>query len=159
MSGNTTTVKSYGKPTLVVAPLCCCIRVLRLPVLKDVDSSNRHALRVAACTIDSEFGLLQNCSESTCFDFDDQNAAVNRRRASTEPYMFRFPKWKTRPRNYLFLLPLGVMPASSIRRSAMPPGRHCGDGRRQAFWSLAGSAGIARCRSSGSVNSESRSVS
>ncbi len=66
---------------------------------------------------------------------------------------------KSSLRTYLMRRPRGVMPASSIRMSAIPPGRHCGDGRRHAFCRRAGSAGIARWRSSGSVNSESRSVS
>ena len=72
---------------------------------------------------------------------------------------FQILKKKSILRTYLIRRPRGVIPASSIRMSAMPPGRHRGDGRRQAFCRRAGSAGIARWRSSGSVNSESRSVS
>ena len=72
---------------------------------------------------------------------------------------FQMLRKKSILRNYLMRRPRGVMPASSIRRSAIPPGRHCGDGRRHAFCKRAGSAGMARWRSSGSVNSESRSVS
>ena len=62
-------------------------------------------------------------------------------------------------KTYLLRRVRGATDAFNIRCSAIPPGRHCGDGRRHAFCRRAGSAGIARWRSSGSVNSESRSVS